>query len=219
VYAVAHLHGVRWEELDEVFHAKTELLYQRIEQYRLDLAHQRVFVTDLDGCVVDIQPFVDSFEGGKAYGASSTLDRERAVFDWYEAGGFLRLPAMPGAREVLTEAKAQGMLIACVSARPVWQHRRLAYDTQRWLHDNGIPHDILVFDKDKNDALVKHVLPAKVVGFVEDRDKHALELANRGVDVLLVDTPRNRHIAGPTIHRVSTWQDIRNWLVSRNWGR
>jgi NTP pyrophosphatase (non-canonical NTP hydrolase) len=219
-YSIADLYGISERELEAAFQAKTELIYQRVEQYKLELSNSLVFVTDLDGCVADIQPFVDKFEGGTPYKGETgnALDRERAVFDWYEAGGFKDLPPIPGARETLTKLRERGVKIAVISARPAWEHHRLASDTTAWLNKHQIPHDILVFEKDKHDALVKHVYPAQVMAFVEDRDKHAIELANRGVRVLLMDTPSNRTIAGPTIHRVRNWAEIDAFLEEVNWG-
>ena len=84
-------------------------------------------------------------------------------------------------------------------------------DTVKWLEQNGVPHDILLFDKDKYDALVKHVFPAKVATFIEDRDKHAIELAAHGVPVTLINKSYNQTLSDhECITRVDDWVDITN---------
>jgi len=218
--ALSDLRGISAEELERAFMEKTEAVTARYRQRHLELTEQTcVLVTDLDGCVADALPFVERF-GAYHNEKGSGLEREQAVSEWYESGGFLDLEVVAGARETLAEARSNGCLIAIVTARPQWAHRRVYLDTVGWLRKHGIEYDILVFEKDKHDALIRHVLPARVIGFVEDRDKHAIELAAHNIPVLLMDYPWNRNTVPaphPFIRRVAGWTEIREHLASKEW--
>ena len=210
--AVADLHDISPQDIADRFVSKTAAVEQQFQQRELDLKGRKVLVTDLDGCVADIEPFVEHFG---TYGtAQGGVELEHAKGRWYEAGEFLNLPPIPGAIDVLKEARAAGYLIAVITARPVWEHRRVRPDTVAWLEKHEVPHDIVVFDKDKYDALVKHVLPATVVTFIEDRDKHAIELAAHGIPVTLINKRYNQTLAAHEhIRRVDGWDDIRQQLA------
>ena len=198
--ALAHLQGVSGRAITDAFLSKTVACEQRFKQRKLDLEGRKVLVTDID-------PFVEEFGAyGKAKGG---VELEQAKGRWYEAGKFLTLPRIKGAIPALQRFRDEGYLIAIITARPVWEHRRVRGDTVKWLEENGVPHDILLFDKDKYDALVKHVLPARVVTFIEDRDKHAIELAAHGIPVTLINKSYNQTLAAhECITRVDDWADI-----------
>lgn len=219
--AICQLLDVTPQQLVNRFEAKSLAVRQKVMQYRVELEGRRVFVTDLDGCVADLSPFMAATGGqygGEHVGKLSTEDLKAA---WYEGGGFLTLPLIEGALNCIREARAQGCLIAIITARPVWEHARTRPDTVAWLHDYGVPYDILLFNKDKWDALYQSVLPAKVVAFVEDRSKHVDELVSHHVKpVFLVDQPWNQEVAEhPDVTRVHGWDEIQAALAASGWGR
>lgn len=224
--AIADMLEVDAATLVNRFMAKTRSVEQKVRQRRLDLEGHRVFVTDLDMCVADLQTFFDATGGMYGSPEAGSLEAEERKARWYASGGFLRLGILPGAREGLLAARDAGCLIAIITARPLWEHGRIRPDTVQWLSDMGIPYDILLFNKDKYDALYQSVFPGRVVAFVEDRDKHALELVEHHVrPVYLMDAPWNRSMARhPDITRVSGWQEIVadmervNWGASPGWG-
>jgi uncharacterized HAD superfamily protein len=75
--------------------------------------------------------------------------------------------------------------------------------TERWLKTKKIDYDSLIFENNK------HKTNFKFAYFVEDRWKHALELANTGTKVLLFDYPWNRdRPEHPNIKRVNSWKEV-----------
>ena len=77
--------------------------------------------------------------------------------------------------------------------------------------DQGIEWDLLIWEKDKADAVINHVYPAEVVYFIEDRDKHALELAHIDVPVLLLDKSYNQGLdvnLHETVERIKSWGEV-----------
>lgn len=219
--AIAHLNGTSPDELVRAFHAKTIEVEQKFHQYRVELEGRRVLVTDLDSCVADLANFFSATGGQYGNATAGTLSTEERKAQWYADGGFLTLGVIDGARECLKEAHAQGCLVAVVTARPVWEHARIRADTVQWLYANDIPYDILLANKDKWDAVHQSILPARVVAFVEDRDKHAGELLDHNVrPVLLYDQPWNQSMpAREGMHRVHSWRAIADFMRALSWGR
>lgn len=208
-YSIAHATRISEQELYDAFVAKTAIVATRRHQFLNRANDTTVFVTDLDGCVADLSAFVAEVQGGIYGEVAGSVEIERRKAAWYEAGGFNHVAAIEGASNALHAIRAAGHRIAIITARPVWVHRRVAWDTQSWLKANNIPYDILAFGKDKYDELVRHVFPARVVGFVEDRDKHAMELAAQQVPVLLMAAPWNRAMPeSEHVKRVGGWNDV-----------
>lgn len=219
--AIAHLAGMTPERLVQRFHAKTMDVEQKFKQYRVELEGRRVFVTDLDSCVADLTKFFEATGGQYGHATAGTLSTEERKAEWYAQGGFKTLDPIEGAKDVLMMAQNAGCLIAVVTARPVWEHARVRPDTVQWLRDQGIPCDILLFNKDKWDAVHQSILPAKVVAFVEDRDKHVMELVGHNVKpVLLMDQPWNQDVAEyADVTRVWSWKQIHHAMLQTDWGR
>jgi NTP pyrophosphatase (non-canonical NTP hydrolase) len=219
--AIAHLANMAPALIAERFLAKTDDVEQKFHQYRLELEGRRVFVTDLDSCVADLANFFKATGGQYGHPTAGTLSTEELKAQWYTEGGFKTLTLIDGAREVLQEAQAAGCLVAIVTARPVWEHARVRPDTVQWLRAMGVPCDILLFNKDKWDAIHQSILPARVIAFVEDRDKHVMELVGHRVEpILLMDQPWNQNCPRhQTVHRVWSWKQVRHAMVQTSWGR
>jgi hypothetical protein len=78
-----------------------------------------------------------------------------------------------------------------------------------WLAKNGIGYDLLLFGRDKAEIIRDYISPAVPRYFIEDRAKHALEIAELGISVLLMDIPANSGLSpSPFITRVKDWQEI-----------
>ena len=75
--------------------------------------------------------------------------------------------------------------MAIITARPKHRHKNVESETIAWLSCHRIPYDLLIFDRDKAEAISEHVLPANVIAVIEDRRKHAVEIAALGLPVLL----------------------------------
>lgn len=211
--SVCQIHGVRSADLAEEFRRKTDVVADRARGYKMELERgAKLIVTDLDGCVADLsgwQKQLDEAGGNAPMGEGKLKLLESLKEDFYRGGGFRELPAIPGAREALKKMRDAGYGIAIITARPQWQYKRLYADTIEWLKKNGIEYDLILFNKDKAEAIYEHVHPAQPLFFIEDRAKHCLELANIGVRVL--------HLAGgtsggiephPLIQPVKDWAEI-----------
>lgn len=211
--SLVQLYGVTSEEAFEAFMRKSDVVEDRARGQRTELeVRTKLIISDLDNVIADLRPWQKKL--GESQGGAPMNDRtvqllESLKEDFYRGGGFRDLPAIEGAAEGMRALKALGYTIVLVTARPQWQYKRLYADTMYWLQQHGIVYDNILFNKDKAEAIYEHIFPARPKFFIEDRDKHALEVAGIGVPVLLMDYPYNQGVAETDlITRVSDWSAI-----------
>lgn len=211
--AIAQLYGVTAEEMFQAFMRKSDVVEDRARGQRTELeVSTKLIVSDLDNCFADMrvwQAKLTEAQGGAPMNDRTVQLLESLKADMYRGGGFRNMPAIPGAVEASKAIKEMGFKLVLVTARPQWQYKRLYADTLHWLQKCGVVYDNILFEKDKAEAIYEHIFPARPRFFIEDRDKHALEVSGIGVPVLLLDYPHNRHIEETSlIKRVAGWTDI-----------
>lgn len=210
---IAQLKGLTPEELAEAFERKTAVVARRAEGERLELQEAtRLICVDLDDCVCNLEPWRHTLTGGIDVDAPPP-DRlaaaEQLKDQFYRGGRFREMDVIPGAVEALRSVRAAGYTIVFVTARPQWQYKRLYADTIGWLRDHGVPYDLVLFNKDKVEAIHEHIVPAWPRAFVEDHERNARALAAVGVPVLLFNQEHNRHVPeSEHIRRVMNWTDV-----------
>ena len=119
------------------------------------------------------------------------------------------MPPIKGAPEALREIKAMGYKIVIITARPHHRHKRLYADTLGWMKRHAAPAALILFERDKAEAICEYVYPARPSFFVEDRPKHAMEIAAIGVPVLFLDPKGDKEIPDDkSIQRVASWECI-----------
>lgn len=113
-----------------------------------------------------------------------------------------------GCIDILKSLKQRGYYIAIITARELRETKNLYYETKQWLDDAGVPYDFLLSGKDKYDVLRDNFHPAHPAFFVEDSGEYAYDLANKGVQVYLLNRIYNQGVKHKNIRRVSSWHEI-----------
>lgn len=211
--SICQLYGVSSQDLFEAFNRKSDVVADRARGERLELErHTRLIICDLDNVIADLSGWQDKLN--TARGDAPMNDRtvqllESLKEDFYRDGGFKDLPAIKGAPEGTHELRRLGFKIVLITARPYWQYKRLYGDTLQWLQAHNVAYDLILFNKDKAEAIYEHIFPAQPLFFVEDAEKHAISVAAIGVPVLLLDWDYNRDIRPhPLIKRMEGWGSI-----------
>lgn len=211
--AIAQLYELGEHEILEAFIRKSAVIEDRAEGERLKLQRDtRVVISDLDNCIADLRDWQAEVNAAQTAGPAG--DRmlqllEDMKSEFYRGGGFRTMSVIPGAVEGLKEIREMGYKIVLVTARPYRQHKRVYGDTLHWLKQHEVPYDLLLFKKDKAEAVIEHIFPATPVAFVEDRLKHCVEVIGIGVPVLLLDYEYNRGAPDNSlITRASNWNEI-----------
>ena len=211
--AQAQLAGVTLGDLVDAFTQKTEAVRQKALAEHLELSEScRVLCVDVDDVICDLEPWRDELkklgpvEAAAALRLEASEDMKNA---FYSGGRFREMAAVPGAAAGLARISASGIKIVLITARPQWQYKRLHSDTVYWLNREGMTYDLLLFSRNKVEAVYDHVRPAWPIAFVEDHPSNADAIAEAGIQVLLYDQPHNRHVSAKQgITRVASWTEI-----------
>lgn len=210
--AICQLHGVTAQDLYDAFKRKTAVVSSKAHGQRVELERDtKLVITDLDGCVADLSAWqneLNAQRGDAPMNDGTVKMLESLKEEYYKGGGFLKLPAVVGAREALGAMREAGYKIAVITARPSWQYKRIYADTIDWLARHDIPYDLLLFGKDKAEEVYEHIYPARPLFFVEDRAKHCIEIANIGVKVLHLRGNTNDLAPHPLIQPMTDWDSI-----------
>jgi len=209
--AIAQLHGVSAEDMFQAFMRKSAVVEDRAAGEQLELTEDtKVILVDLDNCIADITPLEETL--GKI---EQTAEREQAKADLRRTGAFRTLPVVDGAVAGMRHLRQLGYKLVIITARPYRQYKRLYADTMEWLKKHKIEYDLILFKRDKAEAISDYIMPAQARFFIEDRTKHALEIIDMNVPVLLLDAPYNQGVEHPLITRVENWGALISRVVEK----
>jgi hypothetical protein len=210
--AIAQLQGLSSGEVFDYFMEKSNVLSVKARGERLTLdKNTPVVLVDVDGIIADLSVWDEKIgeHSNVPINEKTVSMLESLKEDFYHDGGFRNLSPVTGAVDGMKELKERGWKLILLSARPYWQYKRVYADTVFWLDKHEIPYDLIIFNKDKAEAIYESVFPAMPSFMLEDRSKHAHEVAKLGIKVLLLDWPFNRGIKNTDmIERANGWDDI-----------
>jgi hypothetical protein len=215
--ALLALRGVTPEMFDRAWGVVGDRVREKWRWEQDELSKALVLLCDLDGCVTlhaeGFRRWCDE-RGHKLGDSPNGPELEHIKDEFHSSGGFTGLDPYPGAIEVLNRWRRvdNERRLVIVTARPYKQHRQVHSDTVMWLRRNKVAYDHVMFERDKSEA-VRQVQPARIVAHIEDRGKHALEVASTGTTVLkLPFGSREEQISHPKIIGVANWHDIEQHL-------
>lgn len=201
--SIIQLHGITPDEFIDAFHRKTIQVRDKARGERLRLQENtKVILIDLDGCIAETKSFDETLEG------LSIQEKEARKSEFRRKGGYASLPLINGALDTLQYLKFMlEYKIVIITSRPHKQFKRIYGDTLVWLDKYKVPFDLILFRRDKAEAISEYIFPARPLCFIEDRAKHALEVVDLSVPVILFDNEGNRMVDHPLIHRVLNWKE------------
>ncbi len=227
------LMGGTKDEFEQLFISKSDELDKRWNQNEIKFSkYNKVVIFDLDGVIADyskqyteflelvigLKPNKDdrkSYSFFERYGITRQQE-EQFNLEFIKSGGFLSIPVFDGVLSVMNKIRKEGIKIVLLTARPSWIFKRLITDTYSWLHENKIPYDLLIWDKDKGDAIINNVMPANILCMIDDRDKHCIEVSHIGVDVLLLNKTYNKTLVeNERIKRIYEYSEIWDFVKNK----
>lgn len=216
--SILQLHGVHASMFNAAFNSKSDVVDDKWKREQSGLsAGEEALMVDLDGCVADWVTGFLAFcsEHGHIINLSdvNAPTTEPLKDEFHRTGGFLHLQPIDGAKQCLCELRQLGIKTVIVTARPYHQFKRIYADTMAWCEQHGIVFDNIIFKRDKAEAAAQ-LAPAKVIGFVEDRAKHALEVALTGITVYKLPSYGGESVMHPNIVDVHDWAQIKQLILA-----
>jgi uncharacterized protein len=98
--------------------------------------------------------------------------------------------------------------LSLITARPTgWMSSAI-----EWIYKHKLPISNFNCASEYEDGKAECAEKLGVTIFIEDHPKHALKIANQGIEVLLINKPYNQECKHDNIRRVSGWEEIEQIL-------
>lgn len=153
-----------------------------------------------------------SFDLHEVWQCEGTEARDR-VWNFYQSEQYKHTLPVVGAVDALREIKKDHSCVL-ITARP----ESMEQETRAWLdvHFPGI-FDAVCFTNHFHGDGVKRskssvCLELDVKVFIEDALHNAYDIAGAGIPVLLIDTPWNKADVAAPITRVSSWEEVMEYI-------
>ena len=224
------LYDLNLDDLYNRFIDKTEIVNIKIKNIMKDVEKHKFISIDIDGIVADFYNGFTDFLSGKGYqirnkyhdtydmatlfGGAITFEKtmnELMKEFMYENNGFLNLDVINGSVENINKLIDDGYKIIFVTGRD--NKTRIVIDTIRWLNKIGIKdYKHITFNKDKVEAITA-LKPINIICHIEDRDKHAVEVASLKIKVFLLRKQYNKTLNDSDyITVVNNWNQIYEFI-------
>jgi len=196
LWGAFQLLGVSYEQFIEEYWRKTEVVNQRyFQEHKIKSEFsQKVVALDLDGVLCEYpEPWIQYVNKklGTEYCSLSQmkLDVDLLKYDqlkseYRQSGEKLKIKPKEGASEFTHNLRNSGHNIVVLTSRPYKKYNRLFPDTIKWLKDNNIAYDAIMFDERKNMKIVKDIPKLKFM--VEDNVRYANSVSKQGYRVYLI---------------------------------
>lgn len=118
----------------------------------------------------------------------------------------------PFASEVINKLKSKGYEIYIITARWLSNRedevgKRMRDIVKKWLNENDIYYDKLIFSKDSKERKIREIIDNKIDIMIEDSPNNIMELSSL-IPVICYDCNYNKNIKGKNITRCYSWYDI-----------
>ena len=192
------LHGVTPTEFSAAFNQKSLVVEDRIRtEVFVRSRPGPVLVCDLDGVLVDRDSQLLEFIRKSTEAPEISLEEakkrigprlyERYKYQFYDSDSFYNCKPYPDAVKMY-QALKKDIPVVILTARDVKRHAGIHYYTLKWLRDNFIEYDALIFYEEKDKALVGWCDPQSIA--IDDEERQ-VERMNRICDAWKYD-PNDR---------------------------
>jgi uncharacterized HAD superfamily protein len=224
--SLCQLHGFSAEDMIDEYFRKSQVVEQRFYQEKeIDLDGRKVVGVDIDGVLAQypksLIDFVNEQKGTcftvddvTSYDIFSDLgidfmEGKELRHQYRESGKKKFIEAYPEASYFLKKLKQMGYVVVLLTARPYEKYKRIFADTQYWLRSNELEYDMILWDENKGERLVKEFGAENIEFFVDDVAKNANDISDMGIKCYLINKAYNEHIyAGENVVRVDDLNEV-----------
>lgn len=199
---VALIQGITPEELVEAYWTKSMVVRQRYTEEWIRTTYEPSVLVDIDNVLADYiagflvwahtQGYIQTKNFDRlriirpAYLYAQTMDIDEGLYtemkhEFRVSQQHRLLPAMPGARDFLSEIRCLGYQIILLTSRPIHRYPNLYGDTLHWLKLRDLSYDFIWWAQDKGAEAVERLPVNSIMFAVDDEPQFVDQLNSRGI--------------------------------------
>jgi NTP pyrophosphatase (non-canonical NTP hydrolase) len=192
LFGIIQLNGFSVDDLYEKFMDKSRVVEAKFNQEKvikkIKASNKKIAFIDIDGVLADWPGGFLKWAGYKSLKEfKSSVDKKeqyRIKSEYRTCGIKAMLSVLDGAKEFMKNA-CEKYNVVLLTARPYKKYFRIYSDTIKWLKDNNICYDAIVFDEEKEKYIINNFDPEQVAFCLDDDISNANKLDDSGFEVYL----------------------------------
>jgi hypothetical protein len=192
LFGIIQLNGFGVDELYEKFIDKSNVVEAKFNQEevmeKIKASEKQIAFIDIDGVLAE---WPGGFLKWAGYRSLSEFKQKVGKKEQYKIKSEYRTCGIKSQLDVLIGVKefmsrtCEKYNVVLLTARPYKKYFRIYSDTLKWLKDNGICYDAIVFDEEKEKYIINNFDPNQVAFCVDDDITNANKLHDSGFKVYL----------------------------------
>jgi len=192
LFGIIQLNGFSVDNLYDKFVDKSKVVEAKFRQEdvmdKIKASDKKIAFIDIDGVLADWPGGFLKWAGYKSLAQfKSEVDKKeqyRIKSEYRTCGVKATLDVLDGVRSFM-ESACEKYNVVLLTARPYKKYFRIYSDTIKWLSDNDICYDAIVFDEEKEKYIINNFDPNQVAFCVDDDISNANKLHDSGFKVYL----------------------------------
>jgi|3_EtaG_2_1085321.scaffolds.fasta_scaffold00278_32 sRNA-binding regulator protein Hfq len=223
--AIAILNGFDTKDFIRKFDEKSTVVDAKFRQQqtieKLKKSTHPIALIDIDGVIAQYpKPLMTYF--ALQVGDEEWIDKQPSDFlrhnptlfhelkrEYRLSGRKSQVPIVPGIRTFMNWLKSNEYTIVLLTARPYDKIYRIYADTLKFLSENNIPYDCIIWNENKGQYAVEHLGSANVEFAIDDEVLNANEFAYNGIRSYLFN-PSGEEVSGvlPDVHVIKNFVEV-----------
>lgn len=162
--------------------------------------YNRIALIDIDGVLAEfpeffIKCFNKAHNTKYKYYNDIPLEMRNVYKEYYRTSGKKAdIPLLPYVKEFLSTLKHQQYTVILFTNRPVYLYKNIAYDTTKWMVNNNLQYDAILFAEDKMLDVIKKFDINNIKLYVEDNITNANNVNKLGIKTFLIKNQMNEKL-------------------------
>tara|TARA_R110001592_G_scaffold201208_3_gene450298 strand:+ start:4173 stop:5141 length:969 start_codon:yes stop_codon:yes gene_type:complete len=192
LFGIIQLNGFGVEELYEKFKDKSSVVEAKFHQEevmeKIKASEKQIAFIDIDGVLADWPGGFLKWAGYKSLDDfKKNVDKKeqyRIKSEYRTCGIKSKLDVLDGVKKFMKHT-CKEYNVVLLTARPYKKYFRIYSDTLKWLKDNDICYDAIVFDEEKEKYIINNFDPEQVAFCIDDDISNANKLHDSGFKIYL----------------------------------
>lgn len=192
LFGIIQLNGFDVDDLYEKFIDKSKVVEAKFNQEevmdRIKASDKQIAFIDIDGVLADWPGGFLEWAGYKSLAEfKSQVDKKeqyKIKSEYRTCGIKSKLQVLSGVESFMKKT-CEEYNVVLLTARPYKKYFRIYSDTIKWLADNNICYDAIVFDEEKEKYIINNFDTDKVAFCIDDDIQNANKLHDSGFKVFL----------------------------------